>query len=155
MSTILFTYSGRTVKDVVQLHAYLASSLGTSFKYVNYIPSSQRIVVAVTQDTFSSSQDLQQAITDALNAYTDPMSPGTRVGIQTGNILRMNAFGSYTSDSVVSENILDLQGNRIINVGTPLNSHDSVNKAYVDAISTGSGRVDPEFIGYGLTYSDT
>jgi hypothetical protein len=42
-----------------------------------------------------------------------------------------------SSNQLYIDNNLDLNNFKIINVGTPLNANDAVNKAYVDAIQTG------------------
>jgi len=48
-----------------------------------------------------------------------------------------NRFGFQTPGIVTSDVSLDMVGSRILNVGSPVNDDDAVNKAYVDSRSTG------------------
>lgn len=129
------------MNDIVQLNAYLYNTIGTSFKYVNYIPNQKKIIIAAVQDlSWESETALQTAISDALNAYTNP-SPPTRIPgtIQTTSLLKTNTVAPYSGNMIAIEAVLSAQNNRIINVAPPLSVTDCANRAYVDSISAGSG----------------
>ena len=138
-STILFTYNNKTIKDVVQLNAYMKTTVGESLRYVNYVPSKQQVVVAAVLGTFTSQNGLQQVISDALAAYTDPNPPETAGGIQTGATLRLNSFASYTGSVVSSNAVLSMSNNRITDLAAPMSPTDAVPRGFVDAISAGNG----------------
>src|SRR6478609_2491253 len=141
-STLYFSYDDRIVKDVVQLNSYLYEQLGTAFQYVNYVPKQKRIIVAAVADpaTYPSAESLQTAITDALDAYTDPSSPVFVPGtIQTTSLLKSNTLAPYSGSVITLDGTITVQNNRITNVGFPVAVTDGVNRAYVDSISAGVG----------------
>jgi hypothetical protein len=129
VSVYIFTIS---ISDVTQLDAYLFSNISSDFKYLNYIPSSTSLTVAVT------SSHTQSDIQTLLDAYPNPS--GTQgTGIQTSEQVYTDVIRSYSNGNVTFGNNISLQNTyTIVNVPTPTVGSQVATKTYVDAISAGT-----------------
>jgi hypothetical protein len=137
MDTMQFVFENRRIKDPLQLHTYL-KSMFSSFKHIQVFPNNQRLSIVATLDGFVSADDLEMALTHALNTYPDP-PPIARGRIHTHDIIYTNFIASESSSVITIQDSLNLSGHRLVSIGTPIEATDGCNKAYVDAITAGSG----------------
>jgi hypothetical protein len=96
----------------------------------------------ITQKYFSSSNSILVANT-AETPIALSLGTNTVVGRTTGNITALT--GSDLWSIINGQNAVDINANnkRIVNLATPVNSNDAVNKAYVDTL-----------VARGLTYHE-
>jgi hypothetical protein len=102
--------------------------LGTSFKYINYLPKTGKITIVTNLGDYADEDTLQQSVTNALNNYTDPLP------VDSGSSIYVDAIASLTKSIISAKNVVDLNGNRITNVALPIDAFDSANRQYVDSM---------------------
>jgi hypothetical protein len=132
MSIAFISYK-RSINDVVQFNAYLRAELGDTFKYVNYMPKTGAIIVAVEYTTVTSQLTLKSQIDDLIINYPNPVSTIVPGSIKTSEVIKVNSLSADVLHGDISMmSNLNAHGNRIMNLPLPATSTEAASKQYVD-----------------------
>jgi hypothetical protein len=134
-STTIFPYTFRTT-ETAQVKVYVGGVLQTSGYTISQYDTNAGNVTFTTAPTNGSIVRIQRSIT--LNRETDYLDGGALAATSLDNdfdkIVMMIQDLDANAIKELSQEILDAQSKKILNVATPTAGTDAANKAYVDSI---------------------